>query len=322
MSPRSDLLAAGITDPRLQRDYLHCRLLAQTHGRTYFLATRFLPPVRRCAIHALYGFARTADDIVDDPSPSATIAGKTTALQRLTDQFHHPAGATEPSVRAVLDVSDRYQLDPALFTAFLSSMQMDLTVTSYHTHGDLDRYVHGSAAVIGLMVLPVLGTVSPMTEAAPFAADLGVAFQLTNFIRDVGEDVRLGRIYLPQESLRDHGVEPGDLAGGVVTPPIRSLLAAEIARTRTIYHRAEPGIDLLASGARGCVRVAYQLYGDILTAVEEADYQVFGPRVRVSRRHRAGVAVRVLAGSAAPGVNRRFGSRPGGPGAPKRTASA
>lgn len=322
MTQIDDLRAAGITDPVLQQDYLHCRRLAQEHGRSYFLATRFLPPARRPAIHALYGFARTADDIVDDPSPAATVAGKTRDLEQLVTQFENPDTATEPSVRAALDVARRYDLDPALFTAFLHSMRMDLTVTSYDTHKDLDEYVYGSAAVIGLMVLPILGTVGPMEQAAPYAADLGVAFQLTNFIRDVGEDIRLGRIYLPLESLRDNGVDPGDLAAQMLTPPIRRLLAAEIDRTRGIYRRAEPGIAMLAPGARGCVRVAYQLYGDILSAVENADYDVFGPRIRVTRRRRAGIAGGALARAAGGGVTRLLAARPGRSTAPTHTGSA
>src|SRR5690349_18796685 len=101
-----DLRAAGVTDPGLQQDYLHCRRLARTHGRSYFLATRFLPAERRPAIHALYGFARTADDIVDDPSPGVTVAGKARDLAELVAQFENPRSATEPSVRAALDVAN------------------------------------------------------------------------------------------------------------------------------------------------------------------------------------------------------------------------
>ncbi len=313
MSPESALDAAGITDPGLRADYLHCRALAQEHGRTYFLATRFLPAARRPAIHALYGFARTADDIVDDFTPGVTVAAKEAGLQALIAQFRSPGIATDPSVRAALDTARRYELSPQLFEDFLTSMQMDLTVTSYETHDDLDRYVWGSAAVIGLMVLPILGTVVPREQAEPYAADLGIAFQLSNFIRDVGEDLRLGRIYLPMESLRRHGVDRAHLERGVVDDAIRALLADEIARTRGIYRRAEPGIAMLAPGARGCVRVAFQLYGDILTAVEEADYQVFGPRIRVSRGRRARIAAQTMASGAADGVRRRLG-RSGRPG--------
>ena len=300
----AELDAAGIRDPLLRSDYRLSRDLAQEHGRTYFLATRFLPPGRRSAVHALYGFARTADDIVDDPSPQATPELKAARLQEFSDSMAEPAQA-HPTVRAALHTADRYDLDPELFTAFLESMRMDLTVTEYETHADLDRYVWGSAAVIGLMVTPVMGTVTSVAEASPYAADLGVAFQISNFIRDVGEDLRLGRIYLPQESLRRFGLSRERLATEVVDDDVRGLLAAEIDRTRAIYRRAEPGIAMLAPGARGCVRVAYQLYGDIMTAVEQADYQVFGPRIRVSRRRRAAIAGRVIGDAARSGVRRR-----------------
>ncbi len=302
--PDVELDEAGITDPRLREDYRISRGLAQQHGRTYFLATRFLPPGRRSAVHALYGFARTADDIVDDPSPEATPELKAQRLQEFSDSMADPVHA-HPTVRAALHTAERYDLDPALFTAFLESMRMDLTVTEYETHADLDRYVWGSAAVIGLMVTPVMGTVTSVEEASPYAADLGVAFQISNFIRDVGEDLRLGRIYLPQESLRRFGLSRERLATEIVDDDVRGMLAAEIDRTRGIYRRAEPGIAMLAPGARGCVRVAYQLYGDIMTAVEQADYQVFGPRIRVSRRRRASIAGRVLGDAARSGLRRR-----------------
>lgn len=299
MSQRVDaeLDAAGIRDPLLRNDYRVSRDLAREHGRTYFLATRFLPPERRSAVHALYGFARTADDIVDDPSPAATPALKAARLQEFSDSMTDPANA-HPTVRAALDTARRYDLDPELFTAFLESMRMDLTVTEYATHADLDRYVWGSAAVIGLMVTPVMGTVTTVEEASPYAADLGVAFQLSNFIRDVGEDLRLGRIYLPMSSLAAFGLDRARLQTEVVDDDVRGMLASEIDRTRAIYRRAEPGIAMLAPGARGCVRVAYQLYGDIMTAVEQADYQVFGPRIRVSRRRRARIAGRVISDAA------------------------
>ncbi len=311
MSPDSDLTAAGITDPRLRADYLHCRELAREHGRTYFLATRFLPAGRRPAIHALYGFARTADDIVDDVTPGVTVEAKRVGLQRLIDEFHDPDRAAEPSVRAALDTARRYDLGPQLFEDFLTSMQMDLTVTEYDTFEDLHTYVWGSAAVIGLMVLPIMGTVVPRDQAAPYAADLGIAFQLSNFIRDVGEDLRLGRIYLPQQSLRKFGVDRARLEQGVVDDDIRALLAFEIDRTRGIYQRAEPGIAMLAPGARGCVRVAFQLYGDILTAVEQADYQVFGPRIRVTRRRRSRIAAGTVLTGALTGVGSRVRRRIG-----------
>ena len=215
MAAPPELDAAGIVDPRLRDDYAVSRELAARHGRTYFLGTRFLPPERRPAIHALYGFARTADDIVDDHTHLHTTAAKQERLQRYAAELRS-GEPTEPTIRAVLHTAHRYDLDPALFEAFLESMRMDLTVTEYATWDDLQRYVYGSAAVIGLMVLPILGTVVPRERAAPFAANLGVAFQLTNFLRDVGEDARLGRVYLPMESLGWFGVDRDRLGTGVV----------------------------------------------------------------------------------------------------------
>ncbi len=311
-----ELDAAGIIDPTLRADYAHCRELAAEHGRTYFLATRLLPAARRPAVHALYGFARTADDIVDDFSPSATVADKTQALQALSSSMRAPDPNSDPSVRAVLHTAERYGLAPELFEDFLQSMRMDLTVTQYETFADLERYVHGSAAVIGLMVTPVLGTVVPHEEAAPFAADLGVAFQLTNFIRDVGEDLRLGRIYLPQDVMRSFGVDRDLLHRGEVTDAVRNWLAFETARTRGVYRRAEPGIAMLEPRAGACVRVAFQLYGEILNAVEQADFAVFGPRIRVSRSRRAQVAATRAAAHAAGTAWGRLHSRRPNPARP------
>src|SRR4028119_4929 len=123
-------------------------------------------------------------------------------------------------------------------------MRMDLTVTEYATYGDLMVYVHGSAAVIGLQMVPVLEPLVPREVAEPYAADLGIAFQLTNFIRDVGEDLRRGRVYLPGEDLRAFGVTREHLEHGVVDGPVRRLLAFEVSRTREVYRSAAAGVRL------------------------------------------------------------------------------
>ena len=156
---------------------------------------------------------------------------------------------------------------------------MDITVTGYPTYADLERYMYGSAAVIGLQMLPILEPLTP--EAGARARALGEAFQMSNFIRDVGEDLRRGRVYLPQEDLDAFGVTAEALTRGVVTAPIRELLRFEIERTRRLYAFAEPGIDMLHPTSRDCVRTAFTLYGEILDAVEEAHYQVLTRRVGV-----------------------------------------
>ncbi|MFI2412114.1 phytoene/squalene synthase family protein [Streptomyces sp. NPDC018947] len=317
---RRELDAAGITDPALRADYTRCRRLNARHGKTYFLATRLLPLEHRSAVHALYGFARWADDIVDDPDRHRTPEERDRLLRRLESDLAGglPAGGgDEPVVRAVADTAARYGIEHGLFADFLSSMRADLTVTDYPTHADLHGYMHGSAAVIGLQMLPVLGTVAPREEAAPYAAALGVAFQLTNFLRDVGEDLDRGRVYLPGELLAEHGVDRPLLQWSRRTgrrdPRIRAAFVAAEAMTRGVYRAAEPGIAMLDPRVRPCIRTAFVLYGGILDAIAAQDYTVLHRRAVVSRRRRAATAAGGLLGAAAARWTARV---------PRRTAAA
>ncbi|MEV0239003.1 phytoene/squalene synthase family protein [Streptomyces sp. NPDC050674] len=294
---RRELDAAGITDPGLRSAYGRCRQLNARHGRTYFLATRLLPLERRTAVHALYGFARWADDIVDDLDRRLTPDERDLLLKRLEGDLAHAlrsGGGTEPVVRAVADTAERYGIEVDLFADFLASMRADLTVTDYPTYADLRAYMHGSAAVIGLQMLPVLGTVVPREEAAPHAAALGVAFQLTNFLRDVGEDLDRGRVYLPADLLAAHGVDRALLLWSRRTgrrdPRIRAALAAAEAMTRDVYRTARPGIAMLDPRVRPCVSAACTLYGGILDAIARHDYTVLHHRAVVPRRRRAATA--------------------------------
>ena len=294
MSAR-ELDAAGIHDPALRASYDACRRLNAAHGRTYYLSTLLLPAAKRPAVHALYGFARYADDLVDDLDPSLPAPRRAELLRDWSDRFLAGA-ADDPILPAVHDTVARYAIPREHFEAFLDSMRMDLTVRSYATWDDLMGYVHGSAAVIGLQMLPVLGVVPGCwTAAQAYARDLGVAFQLSNFIRDVGEDLRRGRVYLPVEDLDAFGVTRELLAGGVVDGRVRRLLAFEIARTREIYRAAAPGVRLLDPSSRDCIRTALRLYGGILDEVEKADYRVLDRRVSVSLPRRLAVALPALA---------------------------
>ena len=228
-SGAAELDAAGITDPALRAAYATCRALNAAHGRTYFLATRLLPAARRPAVHALYGFARYADEIVDDLDDDRPVAAKAVQLDGLTADMEAAfdgAPAAHPVLAALADTVRRYDIDRRHFADFMVSMRMDTTVTEYATFDDLAVYVHGSAAVIGLQMLPILGTRVPREEAEPPAAALGVAFQLTNFLRDVGEDLDRGRVYLPADELAAFGVDRACCAGaGAPGGPIRACAA-------------------------------------------------------------------------------------------------
>jgi phytoene synthase len=293
---RAELRAAGIEGAALQTSYTLCRRLNAEHGKTFFLATLLLPPAKRPYVYALYGFARHVDDIVDE-LPNDHRADRFTewAEDFLADLDW---GATsDPVSRALLDTVQRWQIPHSYFADFLDAMRMDLTVTEYATYADLEKYMWGSAAVIGLEMLPVLGRRDDAVRwdvLEQHAIDLGTAFQLTNFIRDVADDLRRGRVYLPQESLRQFGVDRDRLARGVVDESIRNLLAWEIERARELYRRAEPGIDLVHPTSQDCLQTAATLYREILDEIEAHDYDVFSGRVSVGLRRRASVGVRGL----------------------------
>jgi 15-cis-phytoene synthase len=278
-------------DIDLPAAYERCRELHRRHGRTYYLATRLLPAWKRRHVHALYGFTRYADEIVDrtEALPAADRAAR---LAEWADRFR--AGAIDdPLLPAVLHTIAVFDLDPADFDAFLKSMAMDLTVTAYRTYDDLLDYMEGSAAVIGTMMLPILGS-SDRDAAREPARQLGLAFQLTNFIRDVAEDLDRGRMYLPEDDLAAFGVTRTDLEQRVATPPIRALIRYEVGRARWHYRTAAPGIPLLSRGSQACMRTAFRLYGGILDEIIAADYDVFTRRATVPNRKRAAVAVRSL----------------------------
>jgi phytoene synthase len=298
---RHELDASGIVEPALRASYEACRRINASHGRTFYLATLLLPAAKRPAVHALYGFARHADDIVDRLDKTLTVAQRERSLQDWATRFLTGDG-DDPLLPAVHDTIARYDIPLKHFDDFLASMRMDLTMSEYATWDDLARYTHGSAAVIGLQMLAVLETVDGMANvAAPYARDLGVALQLTNFIRDVGEDLQRDRLYLPKDELASFGVNRDDLASGIIDANVRRLLAFQIARARELFRAAAPGIRLLASTSRDCVRTASTLYGEILDAVEAADYRVLDRRVSVGPRRRAEVVV--------PGVVRAWRSR-------------
>jgi phytoene synthase len=291
----TELDAAGIHDPSLRQAYRRCREINAAHGRTYFLATRLLAPDQRPPIHALYGFARYADDILDDFDSGLDNTIRAERLRQLSDRFF--SGEDDPDnpvLTAVTHTARKYNIEPTLFEDFLASMRMDLTITDYPDRDALNGYMKGSAEAIGLQLLPILGTVAPSEEAAPYAAALGRAFQLTNFLRDVDEDLVRGRVYLPADELAAFGVDRDLLTWCHQTRStdnrVRDALAAQHEITRKTYRFAAGGIALLAPRSRPCVEVALTLYSDILNCIEDIEFGVFGQRATVGPRRRLQVA--------------------------------
>ena len=286
-------------DQDLAAAYDRCRELHRQHGRTYYLATRLLPAWKRRHVHALYGFTRYADEIVDR-TEALPPAERAALLDDWGGRFVaglHGEPVDDPLLPAVLHTIAVFDLDREDFAAFLKSMAMDLTVTSYRTYGHLLDYMEGSAAVIGTMMLPILGS-SDLAAAREPARQLGFAFQLTNFVRDVAEDLDRGRTYLPEEDLAEFGVTRDDLldcrAAGRSTEPVRELIRYEVTRAQAHYAAAAPGVVLLEAGSQSCIRTAYLLYGGILDEVAAQDYDVFAKRATVPQRRRMAVAARAL----------------------------
>ncbi len=289
---KRDLDAAGIFDPALRESYELCRQLNAEHGKTYYLATLLLPPAKRPYVHALYGFARYADEIVDDLASTLTEAEKTQQLNAWGNEFlaKFDSGETDdPVCIAVLDTVRRWNIPRDHFEAFLHSMTMDLTVTEYQTYEDLYEYVYGSAAVIGLQMVPILEPTSQ--DAYKYATELGVAFQLANFIRDVGEDLERGRVYLPLQELAQFGVSRADLEARIATPEIKAALKFQIERVRQLEQSSRTGIAMLGAQSQPCIETARILYCGIVDAVEQIDYEVFSKRATVAVSRRLKVAV-------------------------------
>ncbi|SNR34027.1 phytoene/squalene synthase family protein [Blastococcus mobilis] len=279
---------------QLDAAYRHCAQVAARHGKSYHLATRLLTPDRRPAVHALYTAARTADDLVDVPGadPAGDLAEWSRAVLAELD-----AGWSDDPVRlALVDTYRRHDIPVEHLVDFLAAMTSDLSVDSYADLAALDRYMWGSAAVIGLQVLPVLGTAPGVArrDAEPYAIALGEAFQLTNFLRDVAEDADRGRVYLPADAMAAHGVTREQLAQRRHDARFAALMREMVALVRRRYDDAAPGTRLLAPESRDCVRAATALYGGILTEIERADYRVLDGRVSVSKPRRLAVFARRL----------------------------
>jgi 15-cis-phytoene synthase len=281
----------------LEASYARCRELNRRYGTTYYWAANVLPAVKRHHVHALYGFCRYADDIVDDLGP-APVDERRAALTRFGERFFRDVergSSDDPVLKAVVHTCRAFDLDPGLFQRFLRSMAMDFTESTYETWDDLCGYMDGSAAVIGEMMLPILEPLDP--SALPHARDLGLAFQLTNFLRDVAEDLRRDRVYLPQEDLRRFGADPRR----GLDDPWRALMRFEIARARELYRSADVGIALLPPTSARAIGAARILYSGILDRIEAADHDVFSRRVRVPLPRKLLVAGRAAVSGRRPG---------------------
>ena len=276
----------------LTAGYAECARLTRAYGTTYFWGAILLPKPQRRHVHAVYALCRLADDIVDAEgatqfSPAATRRALTDFRAGFRSALDgHPPDAT---LAAIAHSVHECGIEVECFDRFFSAMAMDLDIAGYDTWDDLCGYMEGSAAVIGEMMLPVL---QPLTPAAREPARaLGLAFQLTNFLRDVGEDLGRGRVYLPTEDLDRFGASPWP---GEVDDAWRELMAFEIARNRELYAQAATGVAMLPPRSARCVATALKLYSQILDRIEARDYDVFSDRARVPTWRKAVTAASIM----------------------------
>ena len=287
----------ALADNKLQRGLEECRKITKKYGTSFYFATQFFPRATRDAIYAVYAFARIPDEIVDDPN----AGDKDEVLVKLNAWRDSWLAAVEQGesedevLNAIIVMFARHGIPVEDGEAFLKSMFMDEEKFSYANYGELEEYMYGSAGVIGLMVTRIVGYSTP--DAFEYAIKLGYAFQLTNFLRDIREDCEeLGRVYMPEDELKQFGLQPSDLRRSVLDERFVNFMKFQIERNRLVYRESFPGIKLLNWRGRLAVKVSYVLYKAILGEIERADYNVYRSRVRTGLRQKIALSLLALAG--------------------------
>jgi 15-cis-phytoene synthase len=261
----------------LDEAYAACKVVTEQHSRTFSLAASLLPPPQRRAVHALYAFCRISDDFVDRGDASQARSNLELWRERVLSNRPTPE---DPVAFAWADTCHRYCIPRRAVEHLLDGVARDLETVRYDTFDDLAVYCYGVASTVGLMYMAIIGALSDL--AVSYAVRLGVALQMTNILRDIGEDWRSGRVYLPREDLEAFGVTEDHFRRGVVDPSWRDLMRFEIERTRQLYAQSLPGIPLLSKDGRLAVAAAAVFYRDILVDIEAHDYDVFSRRAYVS----------------------------------------
>ena len=273
-----------------------CEQITLTHARTFSLASKLLPPDKRRAAFALYAFCRIADDLVDQAD-----TGNTAALSAQLDDYRaqltsalggQPSG---PVFREIAWVARNFEVSPTPLFELLDGVGRDVVVTTYQTWSDLERYCEGVASSVGEMCTYVFGVPAGpamRTSAIQYARILGTAMQLTNILRDVGEDAQRGRCYLPAEDLARFGLTPHDVLNDRLCaqhPGWRPMMRYEVSRAIALYAAALPGIALLAPDAQRCATACATGYAGILSAIQAQDYDTISRRARLGNLARAGI---------------------------------
>lgn len=275
----------------LVESYRHCRAVTRTYARSFSFASHVLPAAKRRGAYAVYAFCRYADDAVDEAT-----AGAAAAVDRLRAELDDVyAGRTPPGpgMPAFRDTVERYAIPQSYFLDLLRGVEMDLRRSSFDSFRDLRDYCYHVASVVGLIMTRIFGVSDNRAPAR--AVDLGLAMQLTNILRDLAEDHRRGRCYLPREEMERFGYTVDDLSRGRITPAFHDLMRFQIDRARGYYRSADLGLpSLTGDGSRFCVRLMARTYEAILDVIEERGYDVFSRRASTSLSRKLGIAAACL----------------------------
>ena len=261
----------------LDSAYRYCANITRTNSRTFYLASLLLPGDKQRAVQALYAFCRSTDDLVDE-TQGLSHADNVFANWHGRLSNPHPA-AHDPVPLAWADAQARYRIPRGYSDQLIAGVTRDRTQKRYQSFAELTEYCYGVASTVGLMSMHIVGFVS--REALPYAVKLGIALQLTNILRDIGEDWRMGRLYLPLDELGAFGLREADLAAGRVDDRWRAFMRFQIDRVQRLYDEAAPGIALLYTDGRFAIAAATGLYRAILDEIESNDYDVFGRRAHL-----------------------------------------
>lgn len=276
MPDRTAEPASGRFRAANRADWDQCSAVTRQHGRTFYFASALLAPDKRRAMHAAYAYCRIADDLVD----RAAELGPDSIRAQL-DTWEVELGApVHPVAVAFAHTRHTYSIPSEPAHELFAGIRMDLEPAHYSTWDDLRTYCYRVAGTIGLISAPILGCVSP--AACERAVDLGIAMQLTNILRDVGEDARMGRMYLPTSELAQFGIDPESVLAGRPDGDFHGLMRFQIARARELYSRADVGIAELDFSGQFTTLASSRLYGRILDRIEDLEYDVFSHRAAVS----------------------------------------
>ena len=282
----------------LDQAYIHCQRIAKSQAKNFYYAFRTLPSAKRRAIYAVYAFCRYCDDVVDDDLPPEE---KRRLLAETRDRLRNPRLAADDPVFMALEGAIRdFAIPRSYLEDIIRGVEMDLEVSRFETLEDLREYCYLVASVVGLICIEIFGYEDPV--AREYAVDFGIAMQLTNIIRDIGEDADRDRIYIPMEDVKRFGYSERELMDSRNNENFRSLMDFQAARARMYFDSGERLLPLLSRESRACAGVLHQLYSRILDRIESTGYDVFERRIGLSVSEKLLLVARLWAGSITPNL--------------------